>query len=154
MRKLKITCMTPNNRAYQGEKMLREGALKAVGDIVSTVVTAHNKFYWIVEVDDKRFNEIPLKLAKAEVQIKKFYRTFITVIGRANHLIGKADWTSKMVTNWIIKKWVKIYGTKEKYPDNLKDKDDTQLKEYLKINDKKEFEEFLEENMFVIEVLE
>lgn len=156
MGQCKITVLTPKNKAASNVKLLRKTLIgfSRIQNIVTEKVIAHNKFFWVLAYkDEKDFQKISKKVFKGEIMIKKFYARLFKVIDRANKL---SDKFSKGI-EWIRRKVLKTLKKKYQYDEhndlynNIKTMSKEDLKEFIKIEDRKEMDKLLKKDLIKIE---
>lgn len=153
-KKIKITVLTPKNQAEKAMKKQRDALLgfKKQKKILEEKLVSHNKFYWIIPVDDEKdLVKITTRLSKGEIKIKQFYRTLIKLLDRANKLASKFKKGLSWVRRWIVKKLKKDKQTD--YAKQINQMDNQELKNFIKIDDREEIIELMKKELITIKEL-
>jgi len=144
---LKVTCLTPKGKNEQCMKEWSKQFPTFKKPIQKGLIN-DNVFFWVYKFKNTKdmlfFNK---KVLIAEPAIKKTYRFMLKFFLRANKIINKSAWGLKKTKNWLIKQWTKKFKGENGQIERMKDMDETEFKEHLKINDEAEIREFLDKNI-------
>lgn len=140
---VKISVLTPKNKAAEAVEY-QKGFFFGMASkkIIEQKVTAHNKFYWVVEANESQTQSLILKTAWADMVTKKFYRELFKAIDRANWLTVKFKKGGAWAMNWVIKRLAVKYKLGD-IKDNLKNvaQEENGL---IVVTDREEMEKFLQ----------
>lgn len=146
--KLKIYVKTPKNQAEKCMKTQKKALIgfNKSNKVLEEGVISHDKFYWIIPVeDDKDQKMITKRLSAGEIMIKKFYSVLIRTIDRANKLGHKFQKGIKWAKRWIVKRLKKQYNDNDEqgFISQIEKMPDEEFKDFLIIHDRKEMQELL-----------
>lgn len=143
--KLKITVMTPPNKAHIAIKRFGK-SMSLVKKPVKKKLINNESFYYIYEVNEKEFNNfIKKKIPKAKHAIRAFYTTIISLANRANKLAKKGAWKVERARRWIMKQLKKKVKDPKEYEDFVN---------AIDLSDEDFMKDFLAQDLIKWEVLE
>lgn len=156
MSQCKITVLTPKNKAASNINMLKKTLIGVtrIQNIISEKIVSHNKFYWILAYKDQNdYDKIMKKVFRGEIMIKKFYRTLFKIVDRANKLASKFKKGIEWIRRWMLKTLKKKYQYDESNDlyKQIKNMPQEELKEFIKIEDRKEMDKLLKKDLIKIE---
>ena len=154
--KIMINVITPKNQArkcIESQKDALVGITKRK-KIIEQKVTAHNKFYWIMQVQDqKEYEGIMRKCSLGETLIKKFYSALFKLIRRANSLAAKSSKGISYMKRWIKKRLDKVSQNNEAMKQQIDNMTDEDFIDWLKITDEEPMKKMLKGELITIKVL-
>ena len=155
--RIKIRVLTPKNKAEKSVETLKGSLLGLAfkAKIEKQEVTAHNEFYWILNIDPNDLPRIHKKAVMGEVLIRTFYSTLFRVIHRANKLASKFKKGISWIRRFIHARLAKVYKNNDSGMMESFDKmTDEELKDYLNITDKEEIQSLISNQMIFVEELD
>jgi len=154
MNYLKITVKTPKNQAAKCEKTQRKQLLtiKKANNIITSKVTKHNEFYWIITYkDNKELEKIQQRLALGEIGIKKFYKYLFKIINKANKLAQKFKKGTEWIKRWLIKKIKKTTKDNPELINQIQEMTKDDINGFITITDKEEMTKLLSQDLITTE---
>lgn len=154
--KVKITVLTPKNKAKGTEKSLKTGIV-GLSKPLETKLVAHNKFYWIVEIEEdkkkeKKLNNLVSRCAKAEVLTKKGLQWTLKTFGWANKQIAKGNRGVSKVKKMLSKRMRKAEMPEEDI-EKINNMSDDEFIKHVKIEDREEIEALLLKQLITVKVV-
>lgn len=152
---LKITVKTPPNQAKPCMIKQRDTLLgfKKQKQIKEEKLIDHQTFYWVIPAEDQDdIYGITRRLAKGEINIKKFYKTLMKMIDRANKLANKFKKGLSWIRRWIIKRLKK--QQQNDFVKQVEEMPDEELKDFLQINDREAMNKLLSGTLIDVEEIE
>ena len=148
---IKITVLTPKNQAkptMERQKTTLLGFTKPK-QILEEKLIAHNKFSWTIPIDDEKDERtVTKRLVRGEIYIKRFYRTLIKTLDRANKLGNKFKKGARWIKNRLIKQLRK--QQQDDIATQVEGMDEKEIMDFIKINDREEILELMNKDLITI----
>ena len=152
--KLKINVKTPKDQAakcIETQKKALLGMAQASQILEQKLVNDH-EFYWVLNIRSHReMMKTIKKCARGEVLIKKFYRTLISLIDRANKLANKFKKGARWMKRWLVRRIKTKTQGNEELVNAIENMSDEEFKDFLVIHDRVAMQELLAGDLITVE---
>jgi len=157
--KYKINVLCPDNQAPKTMNSFKNTLLGFgfASSILEEKVLSHNSFYWVLEIEAKKEEELFKRLASGEVTIKGFYRTLFKNLKRVKKIAKKLKRVSFNILQKLKERVSKQFQHNQAYKDleeNINKMSKEEAESFISEKNIKEWEVFLSKELFKVVELE
>lgn len=153
---VKVTVRTPKNQAAKCIETQKQALLgyRASSKVKKQKLVKHNKFYWILEIEQKELPEIIKKCARGEIIIREFYKYLFKLLSRANKLATKFKKGIHWIRRWIKKRLKKTGQENQGMANYIDSMTDDQLIDFIKVSDREEMDKLLAGELITVKTID